>query len=351
MRKGLMLLLMFSLPALVGYAQYDDMYFVPTRASKQAKQKPAKTPDNVQHNVVEDTPDEVYNNPNPTRDVDEYNRRGSAYASDEDNVQPSTQPDTVADGYACSKRILRFCTPTVGVAVSSPLYWDLCYGPYSIYYDVYDDGTYAYVYPGSWGMSWSWSWGWPYYGWHSPYYWGWHGAPYWGWYGSPYYHSWHHGWYHDWHHDWHHAPSRPALNRPSTYYRQTSPLARGSRATTNRLSTGASTRGLSGNRSALSSRSTGVLRSGTSTSTRTSPARGSSSRSTRDASAGTVRNRLSSGSSGSTSTPSSRSTYSAPSRSSYGSPSRSSSFSSPSRSSSFSSPARSGGSTVSRSRR
>ncbi|MCD8318780.1 MAG: hypothetical protein LUC45_08105, partial [Paraprevotella sp.] len=160
----------------------------------------------------------------PTRDVDEYNRRSqwTDGITDEDSIGNAANDSTDAESsdengdYSYTKRILRFNAPTIGLLVSSPLYWDLCYGPNSIYWDVYDDGVYAYAYPSTWNslywgpyFSYGWGWGGPWYGgWYSPWYYGsyWH-HPHWG-YPGPI------------------GPSRP-VRRPSLLYRENSTLARG----------------------------------------------------------------------------------------------------------------------------
>lgn len=242
----------------VGHAQVDDMYFVPKKESKKVQTQTVAP----QNSTVQETTDGAflpagtyYRNSTSTRDVDEYNRRyrtdAAAYTDsvavsgeDEEGEWVNGFKGSDAD-YAYTKRILRFYTPTVGIPVSSPLYWDLCYGPNSIYWNVYDDGIYAYAFPSSWNNLYyspyfSWSWGWrPYY--HS----------YWGW-GSPWYGGWYDPWYGPhWHHYPHwggphhpgggiHAGSRPVV-RPSLNYRENSALARGgtSRSTTrNGLSSG-----------------------------------------------------------------------------------------------------------------
>lgn len=206
----------------MGHAQEDDMYFIPKKKT-------------VQHEKVEE-PSPVYFVPKEqrqpertvVRDVDEYNRRYgySAYGAvkndtlylDPDSYDGSETEEAVEeDGnwvngfsgtdedYTYAKRLLRFRSPSLGIPVSSPLYWDLCYGPDAIYWNVYDDGAYAYVFPSYWNYhyywgrpyfswtygygSWSWGfgWGWPHYhGWHSPFYDPWYGGwhhhhPHWGW--------------------------------------------------------------------------------------------------------------------------------------------------------------------------
>lgn len=227
---------------LFGYAQVDDMYFVPKKEkeTKTVRQDVTptqrQTPESDETFVFSDTYMPADHN---TRDVDEYNRR---YQFSGTLPEDSTAVDVEEEGewvngfkgsdadYAYTKRILRFYTPTVGIPVSSPLYWDLCYGPNSIYWNVYDDGIYAYAFPSSWnslyyGPYFSLSWGWrPYYS-----YWGWGYPWYGGWYGPWYGHHWHH------HPGWGgpHYPggtvggNRRPLASPSVRYRENSTLARG----------------------------------------------------------------------------------------------------------------------------
>lgn len=238
---------LIALP-LCSYAQYDDMYFVP------GKEK-AKTSATVTASVgaesftdtESDTNAQRLTQPVQTessvvngRDVDEYNRRYRSYDSDDDWVVTGDSADAeeaqaeksrgVNDSqgsdvdYQYTKRILLFASPSVGIPVSSPLYWDLCYGPNAIYWNVYDDGFYAYAFPSSWNylyyspyFSWSWGyrpWGW-YGGWYSSWYGGWYDPWYYPWYGPGY---WHHPPY--WRPPHHGIASRP-VNRPSVHYRET----------------------------------------------------------------------------------------------------------------------------------
>ena len=219
------------------FAQIDDMYFVPRKETKKQKEQQSSVQSSVQEtpNYAETSAPDEYVQGNGM-DVDEYNRRyrwgndnadaSEDEAANEGNAREDTVRGTEED-YQYTKRILRFYAPTIGVAVSSPLYWDLRYGPNSIYWDVYDDGFYAYAYPSSWywGPTFSYSWGWGLYN------------PYWGWGGH-----WHAGWYDPWYWrpHWHHPhwghtghgwyPSRPVV-RPSVRYRERSALARGTSRT------------------------------------------------------------------------------------------------------------------------
>lgn len=229
--KTILSVLWAMVPLLCG-AQDDDMYFVPKK--KTEPRKKVETPVRVPvMPVARDEGDKPV-----VRDVDEYNRRynrnvygavendtlyldeayaeasdeAAAYDDDGNWVNGFTGTD---DDYAYARRLLRFRSPSLGIPVSSPLYWDLCYGPGSMYWNVYDDGLYAYAFPTYWNYayyhgtpyySWSFGWGggywWPHYnswyGWHSPFYdpWyaGWHPhRPHWGghpgWFGTTRTHS------------------------------------------------------------------------------------------------------------------------------------------------------------------
>lgn len=249
----------------LGFAQTDDMYFIPGKEAKTQEVRRTE-PQSVAGTAHRNTAREVYAG-GSTRDVDEYNRRyqwtNDSISADSGDIRDSDEED-----YACSRRIIRFNAPVIGVAVSSPLYWDLRYGPASFYWDVYDDGLYAYAFPSDWywwpSSFWGWGlyhlhgWGW-YGGWYDPWLWGahWH-HPHWG-YPGP-------GW---------HSPRRVA--RPSVRYREGSLLARGgaSRAEArNRYSTGRAVRAADSNARTRTSRGT----------TRYTPHRSSNTATTRQAS-------------------------------------------------------------------
>lgn len=182
------------------FSQADDLYFVPTKKGKEVKQE---------KNIV--IKERTVTVTNDDRDVDEYNRRVSYDDSyDNDTLYLDEGYDVTTDNYesdeeyAYSRRLLRFHSPTVGVYVSSPYYWDVYYSPWgwnSLYWDSwYWNGPY---YAGGWyspGWSFHWHSSWYAPWWHRPPHWGWHHGPHWGWnrphYRPPYYH-------------------RPGVNRPS----------------------------------------------------------------------------------------------------------------------------------------
>lgn len=175
MKHRIIQLITMAVVPLFGHAQVDDMYFVPKKETKAVQRQhtvPAQT--QVRESAETYTLPDTYTPANGnTRDVDEYNRRhrfGEPLPEDTVGTTVEEEGEWVngfqgsdAD-YAYTKRILRFYTPSVGIPVSSPLYWDLCYGPNSIYWNVYDDGIYAYAFPSSWnslyyGPYFSFSWG------------------------------------------------------------------------------------------------------------------------------------------------------------------------------------------------
>ena len=233
MRTKIILSVLWAIVPFLCSAQDDDMYFVPKKKSEPREK--VETPVRIPVRPVERDADEEP----VVRDVDEYNRRYNRnaygavendtlyldeayaeadaeeeYAYDDDGNWVNGFTGTDAD-YTYARRLLRFRSPSAGIPVSSPLYWDLCYGPASLYWNVYDDGFYAYAFPTYWNyayyhgtpyFSWSFGWGggywWPHYnhwyGWHSPFYdpWyvGWHHPHYpwgghWGWAGTTRTHS------------------------------------------------------------------------------------------------------------------------------------------------------------------
>lgn len=202
MKRSVLLSLIF-MPFVSLMAQDDDLYFTPTSPTTSNQNY-----SNYNIGIVDDEPFEqsklvVYND--NSRDDDEYNRRysgsmdyqtGGGADYDYESNDTVFNTDSISDemdDYEYSRRILRFHSPRVGIALSSPYYWDLVYnyGIYDYMYDAYYD---PFFYTWGWRYGWSWgpwsSWYGPFYGWHHPYAWS-----YWGWgYG------WHHG-----HHAWNHG--------------------------------------------------------------------------------------------------------------------------------------------------
>ena len=175
-----------------GFAQDDDVYFIPKKSKKEKKEK-------TEHVQVTESDYEYissgsseYDNwaehrTNGSRDVDEYNRRkpsNKSYSNDNEKDE-SYNADESANG-TYTERIVRFHSPRVGVYVSSPFYidyFDVWYDPW--YYDPWF-GSYTYIGWHGWGPSFYWSNSWY---WRNPWYdpWG----PCYGWYYPHYYPSYH----------------------------------------------------------------------------------------------------------------------------------------------------------------
>lgn len=167
---------------LVVTAQVDDVYFVPTK-------------ENEEKVLVVKSTAEKYNIDNTSessmRNVDEYNRRSTAYTNapdeyiDENYTDEYVYEDDSYDDYSYSTRIIRFRNPRR--AVYSSIYWDLMYGCGINDWLIYDNGYSIDIYPtynnpfyfwSDFAFSWNpFSW----YSWHS-----WHNAAHWGWH-HPYY--------------------------------------------------------------------------------------------------------------------------------------------------------------------
>ena len=159
-------------------AQDDDVYFVPSKSKENNSiQQSSYSKINSDYHSSED-----YDGSNWAegrgyggRDIDEYNRRNFA----EDTLAADSSQYYSSDDYdgAYTQRLIRFHSPTVGIYVSSPYYWDFC----DFYWN--DPWFYNRWYWGGWGFGpyyWNSWWGWsnP---WFYDYAWGWY--PHWGgWY-------------------------------------------------------------------------------------------------------------------------------------------------------------------------
>lgn len=165
---------------LVATAQVDDVYFVPTK-------------ENEEKVLVVKSTAEKYNIDNTSessmRNVDEYNRRSTAYTNapdeyiDENYTDEYVYEDDSYDDYSYSTRIIRFRNPRR--AVYSSIYWDLMYCCGINDWLIYDNGYSIDIYPtynnpfyfwSDFAFSWNpFSW----YSWHSWH--SWHHAAHWGW--------------------------------------------------------------------------------------------------------------------------------------------------------------------------
>ncbi len=173
--------------------------------------------------------------PDSIWDIDAYNRR---YETEAEPIYTDT-PDTIymadeEDGYYLNgfygtqsdleyaERIRKFHNPRFTVHISDPAYNDI-YFLNSFDWNVYIDGTYAFVTP-TWTNPWYWDYTWAPYSYWGPswrwnsFYWGW-GYPYygfgWSW-GYPHHHHYYPPHYGPGHRPPHHPDYRPTpQNRPS----------------------------------------------------------------------------------------------------------------------------------------
>ena len=245
--KRLLIILLAFVPMLT-MAQ-DDMYFTPSKKKVQTQTQSyysSSRPANYGGSTVttvESAPvdNSIVDYGVSKRSDDEYNRR---YADGSDNGSYSSSSSSDYDteeivsgdnseiDYRYSRRLLRFHSPNVIVAVSSPYYWDLVYD-YGVYdyladYYYYDPFYYSW----GWGYGWSWGYRWrpwnswygPIWGWSHPYHWSYWGVDL-GWY--------HHGYYHNRYH-YAHAGRGFAGHRYVTGAR---PYASGLNRGTNRVRT------------------------------------------------------------------------------------------------------------------
>lgn len=199
MKKYLLFISAFCALPLLSVAQ-NDVYYIPSKKVNEVTVRDRQVSANEDEDKVE--PNYVVHHNNP-RDIDEYNRRGSynSKSSDADSIDPNLQNQEEDDNdYASTKMIVRFHAPVASIIVSSPYYWDICYGnTWDTYYDDWAFGlpswsfwSYAYdpwSYNRWWYRScWDYTWGW-YDPWWGSNYWGWGRPIYWGW-DRPYYGGW-----------------------------------------------------------------------------------------------------------------------------------------------------------------
>lgn len=202
MKTSVLLLGLAILLPMAANAQ-DDVYYIPSKDIRKVT-----TTDGTLV-PTESTADKAQYY-EETRDVDDYNRRSSVltdtaeyYNEEATRIVESKFDDSSDDvAYPYTKLVMRFHSPHVGYIVSSPYYWDICYGDV---WDVYYDGWAAYVpsytywsytydpwYYNRWHFRtcWDFTWGW-YDRWYYRSYWGWGRPIYWGW-SRPYYHHYAH---------------------------------------------------------------------------------------------------------------------------------------------------------------
>ncbi len=188
--KRYLFFIAFSFLAASIFAQ-DEVYYIPSKEVRQIKTTDGAV---VSRATPVATKAMHYQE---TRDVDDYNRRTTvSYDSTYDYADTLTTVESTFDdtevAYCCTKKVMRFHSPSVGVIVTSPYYWEVCYGDvWDVYYDTwawtcpsfvwwsyaYDPWHYNRWY---YRTCWDFTWGW-YDPWYSHAYWGWSRPIYWGW--------------------------------------------------------------------------------------------------------------------------------------------------------------------------
>ena len=168
--KKIVYFLLFALCLPIGLMAQsvdDDLYFIPSKDKQEKKETPVKKETKKQVTNIYTSPGTtvvVQDRKGRTRDVDEYNRRYDArdneFVMDNDTlyIKEKSNPDLdgewvtgefngTEDDYEYAERIIRFRNPRFAISISSPLYWDVVYGPNSWDWNVYTDGMYAYAFP------------------------------------------------------------------------------------------------------------------------------------------------------------------------------------------------------------
>ena len=229
-------LLAMSAGAILQAQDYDDIYYDASKSTTKTKTKvvqPTKTVA-VYGEVPERYKEAVQSNYSTDRDVDEYNRRGAYDPSNAPAFEVDINGDTIyfdndtiyEEAFANTRRIERFYNPDIVILSDDDDLVELYYSESpTINLIVGSDWGYSSYYP--WYTGWYEPW-YMDYGWYSP--WRWHspwyyGYRHWGWtwgYNPWYYGSWSWGWGHNywaWNHrpywgwsDWNYAPSRPHHN-------------------------------------------------------------------------------------------------------------------------------------------
>lgn len=178
--------------SVAGYAQDDDVYFVPSRnADKQQENETNTYRPTYTGNAGDASSNWAEGRGDGQWDVDRYNRRGAArdsvsygtyaFADGTDSVAVDAYEDADA---TYTMRLIRFHSPRFGVYVSSPYYDSFFYDPFwSDFWPYGYWGWYGWGYAGwgPWGIGWYDPWYGPHWGWG--HWWGWHHGPAWGgWY-------------------------------------------------------------------------------------------------------------------------------------------------------------------------
>lgn len=196
--------MMIALASALGAWAQDDMYFTPKKKAKSQSAVTSEVVDadapyryRVPAEAVGDNDEEV-DYGNSDRDVDEYNRRGSAYAgTPQSRYDEIDSDDSVVisrdeyEDYQYSRNMQRFDGYNgLTLVVNDPWYYDSWYWGSPYYSSLY----------------WRSSWYDPWYSWYDP----WYRSSYWGW-GYNYRYSWYGGY------TWH----RPYYSYYRPYYGRT----------------------------------------------------------------------------------------------------------------------------------
>ncbi len=301
------------------YTPEDDIYFTPSDKNPVVEKRENERVVQQAVVVADDYGDSSYNTTYNERDVDEYNRRyyfddtasyvDSLYENQEE-PEMTYYMESGDEGYYIddfegsamdfeyAERIRRFHNPKFTIHISNPAYNDIYFMSGTGDWNIYVDGSYAWVTP-TWTNPYYWNYMWSPYS-YSSFSWGWgygYGYGYYGWYGN-HYRPWYYGNYHRPPH-YNNKPHYATSYRKSTTGRNTVSTRNtvGTRSTTSSSSTrstGTSSSTSSSSRTRVSSStpsssssSSGVSSSSTSSRTRsssTSTSASSSSSSTRSSS-------------------------------------------------------------------
>lgn len=186
-RMSVLLVTAFAMSGVV--RAQDDVYFIPSKEVRVVRSVDGTVVDNVAA-VSSDA-----SGYQEVRDVDEYNRRrtpaDTSVSGAVRDVDASVGDYNDEVDYPCTKMVMRFYGPRPGIVVSSPYYWDICYGDvWGVYYDNWAWSTPSYAwwtytydpwYYSRWHYRtcWDYTWGW-YDPWWSRSYWGWNRPVCWG---------------------------------------------------------------------------------------------------------------------------------------------------------------------------
>lgn len=131
-RMSVLLVTAFAMSCVV--RAQDDVYFIPSKEVRVVRSVDGTVVDNVAA-VSSDA-----SGYQEVRDVDEYNRRrtpaDTSVSGTVKDVDASVGDYNDEVDYPCTKMVMRFYGPRPGIVVSSPYYWDICYGDvWGVYYD------------------------------------------------------------------------------------------------------------------------------------------------------------------------------------------------------------------------